>query len=116
MGSGIISREHWHQSLITVSGLALTGASMLAGAVWFLSAQIAGVRAADFELMQRQWTAFETSRAALEERVTVIETDQRATGRTMDHLTTAVDALAASVTSQTVVVAKLQQTLEDRRR
>lgn len=109
-----MDKQHTTTVITTVLSLALLAGSMLAGAVWYLSADINAVVVADNQALAKQWQLFQDSNMLMMQRVTTLEAERAEDHTGMERLSTNVDQERAAVNELTTAVKLLQSAIDAR--
>lgn len=109
-----MSREHVTTVVATVLSLALLAGSMLAGAVWYLSADINAVVVADNQALSKQWQLFQDAHMLMAQRVSTLEAERAEDHTGIEHLSSAVDQERAAINDLATAVIKLQAAIDAR--
>lgn len=99
-------------AICTVISLSLLAGSMLAGAVWYLSADINAVAVADNQALAKQWQLFQDSNIMVVQRVTTLEAERTEDRSGIDHLSVAIDQERAALNDLATAVTKLQAAVD----
>lgn len=91
-----VTREHMFQT----ASLALLAGSMLAGAVWYLAADINAVATADNAARVAQWNQFQETNTTMSQRVSTLEAeraeDREIDKEAFDRLSSAIDRMGSA--------------------
>lgn len=115
MIGGVVDEEKPRAIFIavcTVISLSLLAGSMLAGAVWYLSADINAVAIADNQALAKQWQLFQDSNMMVVQRVTTLEAERTEDRSGIDHLSVAIDQERAALNDLATAVTKLQAAVD----
>jgi hypothetical protein len=125
--AGSLGKEHAAQVVYTVISLALLAGGMLAGAVWYLSADINSVAqannaaitalsAANNAAILRQWQTYEDEHAITIQRLTTLEAERSDDREQLSRDAIIQDQIRAALNDVATSVAKLTAALPHDRR